>query len=389
MAYSASKIIKINTRISSAGLSTADFGSAMLFIPQSDLSDDAQTSFAVDTYRTFGDTASLAEILRVDDDGNLPEAYTAASAWLGGTPYIDSLIVYVRNPEDSSWAITLNKARNQTWWYWTFVTKPVYESATDVKQIAAWCETNSSMFVNCQTGTSATAIRDETVSDDIASQLTTLGYRHCFTAVHASDAYSGIYLAKHFAKVNYSSYNATITGEFKKSSGLAAEELKTTEYTAMEKDTKKAVFYTVVDLQGSTDSGRWKNTLTHSTYGEWIDDVINLDAFVNALAVNCYNTIAKQPSKLPQTPVGQAIIIGAAKAVGEQYIANGFLGARTYTDPDTAEEKTSDGYEMLSKPDDILTLSDSDRNARKCAPINMRVFRAGAIHSVDITVDVY
>ena len=41
------------------------------------------------------------------------------------------------------------------------------------------------------------------------------------------------------------------------------------------------------------------------------------------------------------------------------------------------------------KPEDILKLSDSDRNARKCAPVNVRIFRAGAIHAVDITVDVY
>ena len=65
MAYPATKIIDINVRISSAGLSTADFSSAMLFIPQSDLSDEAQKTFPVDTYRTFGDTTELAEVLRV------------------------------------------------------------------------------------------------------------------------------------------------------------------------------------------------------------------------------------------------------------------------------------------------------------------------------------
>ena len=83
------------------------------------------------------------------------------------------------------------------------------------------------------------------------------------------------------------------------------------------------------------------------------------------------------------------MVLAAAKAVGEQYIANGFLGERTYTDPDDAQEKTTNGYEILSKPEDILKLSDSDRNARKCAPVNVRIFRAGAIHAVDITVDVY
>lgn len=384
MSYSANKIIKINTRISAAGLSTADFGSAMLFIPQEDLEEDAKESYPVDKYTTFSDTASLVNVLKVES-----ESYTAVSAWLGGTPNIDSVMIFVRNPEDSSWATTLNKARNLTWWYWTFVTKPVYESETDVLQIAAWCETNSSMFVNCQSGDQATAIRDETDSTDIASKLTAKGYRHCFTAVHADDAYSGFYLAKHFAKVNFNSDNSTITGEFKKSPGLETESLTASEYTAMEQDTKRACFYTTIDLQGSTDSGRWKNTRTHSTYGEWIDDVVNLDAFSNYLAVGCYNVLTKQTSKLTQTPVGQAMILAGAKAVCEQFIANRFLGSRTYTDPDDAEEKTTRGYEILTKPEDILSISDSDRNNRKCAPINVRIFRAGAIHQVDITVDVY
>lgn len=381
MSYSANKVIKINTRITSAGLSTANFGSAVLFIPKSDLSSTA--SIAEDSYKTFSDISGVAEVLKTESS-----AYDAACAWLGGTPYIDSLTIYVRKATDSSWADTLNKARNQLWWYWTFVTEVAYQQQTDVDQIAAWCEQNASMFVNCQTGQNAVNLRDQTKSDDIASALTKKGYRHCFTACHGTDAYSGLYLAKHFAKVNYSAANSTITGEYKKSSGLEAEDLKTSDYEAMLSDKKKACFYTVIDLQGSNDMGRWKNTITHSTYGEWIDDVVNLDAFVNSLAIGVYNMLAGQVSKLPQTPVGQAMVIGAARAVCEQYVKNGFLGARTYLDPDDAQEKTTAGYEILTKPEDILTLSSSDRNARKCAPLSIRIFRAGAIHAVDITVDV-
>lgn len=384
MAYSAANIIRINTRISAAGLSTADFGSAMLFIPVSDLRTEAQSGFPVDTYRTFGSTAEVAEVLKDDSEG-----YAAASAWLGGTPCIDDIKIYVRNSEDSSWEVTLNKARNQVWWYWTFATKPVYESETDVLQIAKWCDANSSMFVNCQSGDAAEKIRNETEDSDIATKLTKLGYRHVYTACHDTDAYSGIYLAKHFAKVNYDSPNSTITGEFKKSPGLETEDLKTSEYSAMKKDTKKACFYTTVDLQGSTDSGRWLNTWTHSTYGEFIDDVVNLDAFTNYLCVGIYNILTKQTTKLAQTPVGQAMLLAGARAVCEKFIKNRYLGSRTYTDPDDAQEKTTQGYEILTKPEDVLTLSDAERNARKAAPINVRVFRAGAIHSVDITVDVY
>lgn len=379
MSYPATNIIRVNARISPQGLSTANFGSAMLIVPKTDAK-----SLLEDTYKTYYDVQGVA-----DDFAETTEAYKAASAWLGGTPTVSNLMIWVRDPDDASWADTLNKIRNKVWWYWTFVTSATYEQAEDVKQIAAWCETNSSMFVNCQTGAAATSIRDELEDSDIASELTKLGYRHCYTAAHATDAYSGIYLAKHFARVNYSAQRSTITGEYKKSSGLAAETLEATEYSSMMKDTKKATFYTVVDLQGSSDLGRWINTRTHSTYGEWIDDVVNLDAFINAVQVGIYNLIANQTTKLLQTTVGQAMVISAARAVCEQYIANGFLGERNYVDPDDAEEKYTRGYEILTKPEDILDLSTSDRANRKCAPVLIRAFRAGAIHTADIDIDVY
>ena len=148
-------------------------------------------------------------------------------------------------------------------------------------------------------------------------------------------------------------------------------------------------FYSVVDLQGSNDMGRWLNTWTHSTYGEWIDDVVNLDAFINAIQVGIYNMIANQTTKLLQTTIGQAMVIAAARAVCEQYISNGFLGERNYTDPDDAQEKYTRGFEILTRPEDILSLSTSDRANRKCAPVRIRVFRAGAIHTADIDIDVY
>lgn len=381
MAFNATKIIRLNTRITPQGLATANFGSAMLIVPKTDAE---KGGLLENTYKTYSDLQGVA-----NDFDEQTEAYKCASAWLGGTPTVSDLKIWIRDATDDSWEKTLNKIRDSVWWYWTFVTSATYEQVEDVKAIAKWCEDNASMFINCQTGANAEAIRSELAQDDIASQLTKAGYRHCFTACHETNAYSGVYLAKHFARVNYSAQKSTITGEYKKSAGLEAETLKDSEYASMMKDTKKACFYTVIDLQGSNDIGRWVNTWTHSAYGEWIDDVVNIDAFANALTVGIYNLIANQTTKLPQTTVGQAMVISSAETVCEQYINNGFLGERNYVDPDDAQEKYTRGYEILTKPEDILSLSATDRNARKCAPIRARIFRAGAIHLAEIDVDVY
>lgn len=380
MSYPASNIIRVNARISPAGLGTANFASAMLFAPETEL----PAGFTPNTYRSYFSLPALAE-----DFADTTETYKAAQRWLSGVPATREIKVWGTATADASRAATLNKARNMVWWYWTMWTAPILAVKADVLEIAQWCEDNTSMFINNQTGASATEIRDPAYVDDIATQLTTAGFRHVYTAAHATDPYSGSALAKHFAAVNYSADRSTITGEFKKSPGVVAEDLTDTAYTAMQSETKKAVFYTVVDNQGSVDSGRWINTLTHSSYGEYIDDVINLDACINFLTTSLYNTLGGQVTKLAQTPVGQAVLIGAARATMRQFINNGYLGPRNYIDPDDGLEKYTSGFEILTKPEDILDLSDADRNARKSAPLRIRLFRAGAIHIVDVDLDVY
>lgn len=378
MSYSAEKIIQINTAMRAAGLGFANFASACLFVTEA----EAPAGFEPDTFREY----SRIDELQVDF-ASATQAYQAANRWLGGIPATRSLFVYVMSDEDSSIVDSLGKARNQRWWYFTFLTAANLESLDTVESVAQWADSNGSFFVNSQTGTNCSAIRDLNTDEDIASRLTTLGIRHAATFANAEDANSGQALMKHFAAVNYNGVNTTITGEGKKSPGVYAESLTTTEYTAMEQ--KHAVFYTQVDLQGSTDMGRWLNTKTHSSYGEYIDDVINLDAFVNGLTVTLYNTIIGATRKIPQTPVGQAIINGAVRRFCQKYIDNGYLGARNYINPDTGEDDFTNGFEVLTTADDILFISDEQRDNRESAPIRVRIFRAGAIHKAIVDIDIY
>ncbi len=380
MSYPVDNIINILTRISPQGLAFANFGLATLFAPESEL----PVGFDPDTRRVYSSITALAE-----DFASTTETYKAASKWLGGIPANGELIVYGVDAADADWTTTLNKARDAYWWFWSFFTVDVYADLTAVDEIADWSNGVEAMFPNCQTGTEAAKIRDPNDITDIATALTTAGYRTTYTFVHATDPYAGIASAKWPAVVNYSADRSTITLEFKKLSGTDAEELTDTEYNAMLQDTKKAVFYTKVDLQGSTDAGRIINTYTHSTFGEYVDDVVNLAAFVNSLKVTLYNTLANNTTKVGQDPVGQSLLLNAAESVCEQYIANDYLGPRNYTDPDDGVDKFTAGYEILTKPEDILDLSDPDRAARKSAPIRIRVFRKGAIHFVDVSVDVY
>lgn len=380
MSYDISNIISLQTFITPSGLGLANFATATVFAPEGEL----PVGFDPDTYRVYNTVEDLAA-----DFGSTTETYLAGSKWLGGIPATREIYVWGVEGDDADWTTTLNKARNVFWWYWTIVDADTYAVPADVTEIATWNEAVGSFFINCQTGAAAAAIRDPNDDTDIASALTTAGQRHVRTFTHATDPYAGIAEAKWLAAVNYSADNSTITTEFKKLSNTPAENLTATETSAMTQDTKKAGWYGTVELKGSTDQGRVFNSFTHSSYGEYYDDVVNLDAFANALTVALYNALAGSATKIPQTPKGQNVLLATARRVCEQYVSNGYLGPRNYIDPDDGVEKFTEGYEILTKPEDILDLSDADRNARKSAPIIIRVFRAGAVHAVDVSVYVY
>lgn len=379
MSYGVDNIIRVVTRLSPGGLAFANFGLAMLFSPEA----EKPAGMAVDTFRVYNKLSDVQV-----DFADTTETYRAAARWLGMIPQPRELRIYARsNITDSDTVLTtLGKAADSTWWYWTFFTKDVYADEINFPALAVWGDANVRFIPNCSL---SAGVRDPAITTDIASILTAAGSRRTYTMSHATDPYAGISFAALFAAVNYNQARSTITGEFNKLPGVAAESLTATEYAAMKLPTKKAIFYTQVDLQGAIDNGRVINSITHSAFNEFADDVSNLDAFVNAVEVGLFGVTSNQTTKLPQTPAGQAMLIGSAKETCERYISNGYLGPRNYTDPDDGVEKFTAGYEILTKPEDILDLSDSERSARQSAPIRVRIFRAGAVHLADISVDVY
>lgn len=376
MSYSVDNIVKLQIRLSQQGVGLANFGKAVLLSAKADATADDK-----DQFFKFSSLTELATKF-----ATTTETYKAAATFLGGIPTSKEIYIWHTDPNDENIAATLTKARSAGWWFFTFVTKDVYDSADDVKSIAAWAESERSYFANCQSDATEVAnIRNPAKTDDLASQLNTFGYRFTRTFANLESPYAGIAEAKWFAAVNYQVALATITGEYKALSGIAAEELGSNAMGAME--AKNVGFYTGLDLQGSTTSGKDLNTKTHS--GDWVDDVINLEAFSNALKVGLCNAIITQPAKLPRTPAGQQILLDAVTTVGDQYIANGYLAELDYVVPETGKMTRTRGYEILTHANDILSISGDMRTNRQGAPINMRIFPGGAIHEVSMITDVF
>lgn len=374
MPYPAENIINIVTNIRAAGLGTANFGAGMVF---ADFDSSTDATFAEGSYRDYGGAAAVAEDFNIASD-----PYIAALSWFSSVPKPRTLRIYLRQEEDSP-VESMNDAINKRiWFYWYEFETTIRANDADVLALIAAGDAAGKFYAGT---TTQAAVRDPSLSTDIVSKAKLQGSRRAFLLSHATALYAGFELGAVFSRVNFNAANSTITGEFKKLPGIIAEDLTQTAYSAMKQ--KGAPFYTVVETGGEVDAGRIINSKSTSTYGEYIDDVFNLDGFVNTLTVNVYNALAGA-KKLGQTPDGQQVLINAAAQVGQRYIDNGYLGARNYTDEATGDVVLSDGYVMLSTADEILNLTDAERASRFSAPIRMRVFRAGAIHAVDITVDV-
>lgn len=374
MPYPAENIINIVTSIRAAGLGTANFGAGMVF---ADFDSSSDATFAEGTYRDYGGASAVAANFNIASD-----VYLAALAWFSAVPKPKSLRIYLRQENDSP-VESLNDAVNKRiWFYWYEFETTIRANDADVLALIAAGDAAGKFYAGT---TNQADVRTPSLATDIVSKAKLQGSRRAFLLSHATAPYAGFELAAVFSRVNFNAANSTITGEFKKLPGIVAEDLTLTAYSAMKE--KGAVFYTVVETGGQEDAGRVINSKSTSSFGEFIDDVFNLDGFVNGLTVNVYSglTAAK---KLGQTPAGQQVLIDRAAQIGQRFIDNGFLGQRTYISDETGEEVLSEGYEILSKATDILNLTDAERGERFSAPIIMRVFRAGAIHAVDITVDV-
>ncbi|MGN8278158.1 DUF3383 family protein [Pseudomonas sp. SMN5] len=343
-----------------------------------DFDSSSDVGFVEGTYRDYGSAAAVAVDFDIASD-----PYKAALAWFSALPKPKTLRIYLRVEEHTPVQSFNDAINKRIWFYWFEFETAIRAVDADVLALAEAADAAGKFFAYT---TNQATVRDPAVTTDIVSKAVVQGSRRLFIASHATELYEGFEIAAVFSRVNFNAANSTITGEFKKLPGIDAEDLTQTAYSAMKQ--KGAVFYTVVETGGEKDMGRVINSKTTSTFGEYIDDVFNLDAFVNYLTINLYNALTKVPTKLRQTAAGQQVLIDAASQIGERFIDNGYLGERFYPSDETGEQVLSRGYEVLTKAEDIRNITDAERADRQAAPIIMRLFRAGAIHAVDVTVQV-
>ncbi|MBR8123226.1 DUF3383 domain-containing protein [Burkholderia multivorans] len=223
---------------------------------------------------------------------------------------------------------------------------------------------------------------DSTVSTDLASKLKALNLDYTIIQYSSSTPYAVSSLLGRLLTVNFDGNNTTITLMFKQEPSVAAEQLTSTQANALQaKNCNVFVNY-------SNDTSIIQYGVTPS--GLFADSVYNAIWFRNRIETDVYNLLYQSPTKIPQTDGGNAQIAATISAACDAAVNNGYLGPGVWNSAGFGALNQGDtlakGYYVYAPA--IATQSQADREARKSVTFQVAAKEAGAIHSVDILVNV-
>lgn len=230
--------------------------------------------------------------------------------------------------------------------------------------------------------TQAPQVLDSTSTSDIASRLKALGYKYSFVQYSSASPYAAASLFGRLLTVDFNGNNTTITLMYKQEPGIVAETLGSTQADTLEaKNCNVFVEYdndTAIVQYGTTPSGIF------------IDSVYNSIWFQNRVQTDVYNLLYQSPTKIPQTDAGNALIATAIEAACDAAVTNGYLAPGVWNSAGFGALKQGDtlskGYYVYTPP--IAAQSQAAREARKSVSFQVAAKEAGAIHSVDIAINV-
>lgn len=123
----------------------------------------------------------------------------------------------------------------------------------------------------------------------------------------------------------------------------------------------------------------------------FFDEVFNELWFVNAIQTAGFNYLRQTNFKIPQTEKGMTGLKNAYAQVCVRGVNNGFIGAGSWTSPDTFGNPETfkknievSGFYIYSLP--VAEQPKADREERKAPLVQIAVKAAGAIHSTNVLI---
>ena len=250
----------------------------------------------------------------------------------------------------------------------------------DHLDVAAYVQAASKSRIYGVTDTDTRAL-DATYANDVASKAKTLGYTRTIVA-YSQNPYAIVSALGRAFTVNFNANRSTITLKFKQLPGITAEGLTETQATALKN--KRCNVFAAYDNDTAIFQ---EGVMAGSAY---FDEIHGLDWLQNAVQTEVWNLLYQSKTKIPQTESGANQVIACIEACLEEAVNNGLIAPGTWN---------ADGFGLLERGDylekgyyvyvsPIADQPQSEREQRKLPVIQIAAKLAGAVHFVDVQIDV-
>lgn len=223
---------------------------------------------------------------------------------------------------------------------------------------------------------------DATAAADLASRFKALGLKYSFAHYSSTNPYAGVSLLGRLLTTNFAANNSTITLMFKQAPGIVPEQLTSHQANVL-KDKNCNVF-----VAYDNDTAIIQYGITPS--GIFIDSVYNSIWLRGSVQAGIYNLLYQSPTKIPQTDAGNALIAAVIESACEAGVNNGYLAPGIWNSAGFGVLAQGDmltkGYYVYTPP--IATQPQVAREARKSVVFQVAAKEAGAIHSVDVLINI-
>lgn len=253
-----------------------------------------------------------------------------------------------------------------------------YRDTIEQKQVADYAEANVFQFapVLCTNNPSA---MDSSDSTNICFYLKNKGYR-ASSAVYSSQIheYPDIAYVQDTLSTNYALADNTGTAKFKNGAGISPENINESQLQTLNSRNCN-VFVRV---------GNTARTFREGTQGAdtwWTDSYYGVSNLREELQVAVFNRLLRR-RKVPYDQTGVGSIMGVMTVVFERFVRNGFLSSRQELD-ETLDSPFVTRKAYIIKPTPIYLATDSERASRTAPPFMCTAYEAGAIHKVNIFMD--
>lgn len=373
MSLSINQIVDVQLIDSPMGLAMRDFSLSLI------LTSSKGDIFGTSQDRTFF-AASADEVGK--HFGTESEVYKAARMYFSVTPKPKRVLIgYWNKGEAEQPAESITDAliaindKNQNF-YGLYISDKVEDKIAD--EAHEWVASQAIPRVMAYT-----ALRDEQIDDTEENIIKKWADKNTGRVMvlfnKTGDDHGAAQLLAMAINTNWRGYNTAKTLKFKTMTVRSDANISLND---AEKCRKLGVtFYTDYDGMSMVAEGTMVG-------GRWIDEIVGLDAFINAIQVETVNALRTYP-KIAQTDRGTEILIGRLVPIARQFVNNGFMAGGKWNGVEIGElmagDMLHDGFYFYA--DSFANQTQADRDARLGMPIHVAIKLAGAIHNQDILVN--